>query len=175
MPGPTATSPASWAICGSRNDSGRRTLLPPPRSPRGGRWEWRCCARRSAARTNGGRTADERQTIEQVKVLEPQIQQAVQLLERFAHLLREGPYPHPEQRFDHWIAAAAGAGLPEFDAFVAKLQQDRAAVLAGLRLPWNQGQTEGQVTKRKLLKRQMYGRASFPLLKQRMLHAHAAA
>ena len=121
------------------------------------------------------RSAGERQTVEQLKVLDPQIQQAVQLLERFALLLREAPSPHPEQRLDHWIAEAVGSSVPEFGAFVAKLQQDRAAVLAGLRLPWSQGQTEGQVTKRKLLKRSMYGRASFPLLKQRMLHAQAAA
>jgi transposase len=39
----------------------------------------------------------------------------------------------------------------------------------------SQGQTEGQITKLKLLKRSMYGRASFALLKQRMLHTPAAA
>jgi transposase len=121
------------------------------------------------------RSADQRQTVEQLKALDREIQHAVQLLERFARLLREGPYPHPEQQLDHWIAEAASSGLPEFDAFVTKLRQDQAAVLAGLRLPWSQGQTEGQITKLKLLKRSMYGRAGFALLKQRMLHAQAAA
>ena len=119
--------------------------------------------------------AEERQTVEQLKALDPEIQQAARLLERFAQLLRAGPSRHPEQRLDHWIAEVADAGLPEFTAFVTKLQQDRAAVLAGLQLPWSQGQTEGQITKLKLLKRSMYGRASFALLKQRMLHMPAAA
>ena len=49
------------------------------------------------------------------------------------------------------------------------------AVVAGLHLPWSQGQTEGQITKLKLLKRSMYGRAAFDLLKQRVLYTSAAA
>ena len=120
-------------------------------------------------------SADERQTIERLQALDLEIQRAVQLLERFALLLREAPYPHPEQQLDHWIAEAVGSGLPEFGAFVTKLRQDRAAVLAGLQLLWSQGQTEGQITKLKLLKRSMYGRAKFDLLRQRMLHTQAAA
>jgi transposase len=48
---------------------------------------------------------------------------------------------------------------------------DRAAVEAGLSLEWSNSQTEGQVNKLKLLKRQMYGRANFDLLRQRVLRA----
>lgn len=44
------------------------------------------------------------------------------------------------------------------------------AVQAGLSLPWSQGQTEGQITRLKLIKRQGYGRARFDLLRQRVLH-----
>jgi len=57
---------------------------------------------------------------------------------------------------------------------VTKLQQDLDAVLAGFQLPWSQGQTEGQINKLKLLKRNMYGRANFDLLKQRMLFSSAS-
>jgi transposase len=121
------------------------------------------------------RSTGDRQTVERLQALDLEIEHAVQLLERFALLLREAPSPDPEQRLDHWIAEAVGSGVPEFGAFVTKLRQDRAAVLAGLRLPWSQGQTEGQITKLKLLKRSMYGRAKFDLLRQRMLHAQAAA
>ncbi len=49
--------------------------------------------------------------------------------------------------------------------------EDRAAVEAGLTQVWSNGQTEGQINKLKLLKRQMYGRAKFDLLRQRVLHA----
>jgi transposase len=45
------------------------------------------------------------------------------------------------------------------------------AVRAALTTPWSNGQTEGQITKLKLLKRQMYGRANFDLLRRRVLLA----
>ena len=121
------------------------------------------------------RTAEERRTVEQLRVLEPDVRHAVALLEGFLRLIRDSPHEKPEERLNQWIEQAAASGLPEFEAFVTKLQQDRDAVVAGLRLPWSQGQTEGQITKLKLLKRTMYGRASFDLLKQRVLYASAVA
>ncbi len=45
------------------------------------------------------------------------------------------------------------------------------AVHAAIALPWSNGQTEGQVNRLKMLKRQMYGRASLGLLRQRLLYA----
>jgi transposase len=121
------------------------------------------------------RSSEEQQTVEQLKTLDPEVRQAVRLLEGFAQLLRERPHNQPGELLDRWIADVAGSGLPEFGAFVTKLRQDLDAVLAGLRLPWSQGQTEGQITKLKLLKRSMYGRGSFDLLKQRVLYASSAA
>jgi transposase len=121
------------------------------------------------------RSGEERQTVEQLRTLEPEVQQAVALLEGFIQLIRDSPRDQPQERLEQWIGEVAASGLPEFEAFVTKLRQDMAAVLAGLRLPWSQGQTEGQITKLKLLKRSMYGRGSFDLLKQRVLYASAAA
>jgi transposase len=46
-----------------------------------------------------------------------------------------------------------------------------AAVVAGLTLVQNNGVVEGHVNKLKLIKRMGYGRAGFPLLRQRVLHA----
>jgi transposase len=51
------------------------------------------------------------------------------------------------------------------------LLQDGAAVRAALTTRWSNGQAEGQITKLKLLKRSMYGRAGFDLLRRRMLLA----
>jgi len=48
---------------------------------------------------------------------------------------------------------------------------DYHAVAAGLTLPWSSGLVEGLNTRTKLLKRQMYGRATFPLLRKRILLA----
>ena len=57
------------------------------------------------------------------------------------------------------------------ETFAAGLQQEMAAVRAALTLPWSSGQTEGHITKLKLIKRQMYGRANFDLLRRRVLLA----
>jgi transposase len=65
----------------------------------------------------------------------------------------------------------AESGLAELQRFVKGLERDREAVLAGLTEIYSNGMTEGFVNKLKLIKRQGYGRAGFPLLRQRMLHA----
>jgi len=70
-----------------------------------------------------------------------------------------------------WVAAAERSDLPELRGFAAGLRRDWAAVAAGLELPWSSGQTEGQVNRLKLLKRQMFGRAGFDLLRRRLLLA----
>jgi transposase len=56
-------------------------------------------------------------------------------------------------------------------SFVSDIVQDQTAVKAALTEPWSNGQTEGQNTKLKLVKRQMYGRAGLDLLKARLLGA----
>ena len=53
--------------------------------------------------------------------------------------------------------------------FVVRLEQHGSAVEAALTLPYSQGQTEGQINRRKTLKRSMYGRANFDLLRKRFL------
>ena len=75
------------------------------------------------------------------------------------------------QGFDAWLARATTSGITELDRFARGLTDDRAAVEAALSLEWSNGQTEGQVNKLKLLKRQMYGRANFDLLRRRVLQA----
>jgi transposase len=56
-------------------------------------------------------------------------------------------------------------------SFAESLRKDLPAVWAALTLPWSNRQTEGQVHRLKLIKRQMYGRAKFDLLAQRVCHA----
>ncbi|WP_372513340.1 transposase [Nonomuraea thailandensis] len=53
--------------------------------------------------------------------------------------------------------------------FAHGLCYDLDAIIAGLSLPWNSGQAEGQNTRVKLVKRQGYGRANFDLLRKRIL------
>jgi transposase len=75
-------------------------------------------------------------------------------------------------RLDAWMTAAdADPGQPELHSFTTGIRQDYHAVRNGLTLPWNSGRVEGLNTRTKLLKRQMYGRATFPLLRKRILLA----
>ena len=74
-------------------------------------------------------------------------------------------------RLDAWLVRAAESGLPELQSFVSGVEKDKDAVQAGFTWPINNGMVEGHVTKLKLIKRTMYGRAGFSLLRQRVLHA----
>ena len=72
---------------------------------------------------------------------------------------------------DAWLAKAVASQIPEFQSFVLGIERDKAAVQAGLTRPESNGIVEGKVNKLKLIKRMGYGRAGFPLLRQRVLHA----
>jgi transposase len=69
-----------------------------------------------------------------------------------------------------WLDAAASSGVAEFKGFAAGLRRNREAVAAALSCEWSNGQTEGQINRLKTIKRQMYGRANFDLLRARVLH-----
>jgi transposase len=57
----------------------------------------------------------------------------------------------------------------EFVSLANGIEADRKAVYAALTLPWSNGQTEGQINRLKLIKRQGYGRAKLDLLRVRVL------
>lgn len=70
---------------------------------------------------------------------------------------------------DRWLEEATHENVPELTQFVKSLRQDYDAVHGALAYEWSNGQVEGQVNRLKMIKRQMYGRAGFPLLRQRVL------
>jgi transposase len=73
-------------------------------------------------------------------------------------------------RLDSWLAAAEAAdGQPELASFANGIRGDKDAVLNGLTLPYSSGRVEGIVNKVKAVKRQMYGRASFAMLRKRII------
>jgi transposase len=75
-----------------------------------------------------------------------------------------------QDQLDAWITAAdADPGQPELHSFTTGIRQDEQAVRNALTLPWSSGLVEGLNTRTKLIKRQMYGRAAFPLLRKRIL------
>jgi transposase len=69
-----------------------------------------------------------------------------------------------------WLAAIeADDGQPDLRSFAIGIRQDQQAVLNGLTLPYSSGKVEGTVNKIKMLKRQMYGRARFDMLRTRVI------
>lgn len=95
----------------------------------------------------------------------PDVVRAHRLAQEFQAMVRQ----RRAEALDGWLAASQESGIPELQSFAAGLQHEYASIRAALSEPWSTGQVEGQITRVKLLKRQMYGRAKFDLLKQRVL------
>jgi transposase len=96
-----------------------------------------------------------------------EIRAAHKVVAHFRDLLRMRGHA----QFTAWQQAAEASEVPEVRGFVASLHRDEDAVRAALAEGWNSGQVEGQVTKVKLVKRLMFGRANFDLLRRRVLLA----
>jgi len=90
-----------------------------------------------------------------------------QLVQEFLTLLRQ----RKGELLDDWLEKAKVSQIGEFSRIVKSIGRDKAAVVAGMTVSQNNGLVEGKVNKLKLLKRMMYGRAAFPLLRQRVVHA----
>ena len=97
----------------------------------------------------------------------PEMTALTSLVGSFAALLR--PAATNNDRLTDWISAAREEDLPHLHAFTRGLDRDRDAVDAAVTPPHHNGTTKGVNTKTKLLKRQMYGRAGFTLLRHRIL------
>ncbi len=101
-------------------------------------------------------------TVAAIETGVPALAVARDLMERFHCMLRTrdvGALPH-------WLVETGSSLLASFGKGIAA---DLAAVTAALTEPWSNGQTEGQITKLKLVKRQMYGRACLDLLRARLV------
>ncbi|MFI1259141.1 transposase [Streptomyces netropsis] len=79
------------------------------------------------------------------------------------------------RRLPHWIARAQADDLPTLHTFTTGLGHDLDAVIAGQSMRCSSGPVEGHNNKIKILKRQMFGRANFDLLRKRVLLAAAHA
>ncbi len=99
--------------------------------------------------------------VAQIEAALPALTKARMLAEQFVSMVRNSSANHLRS----WLAKAEGSQL---SAFARGLQKDLAAVSAALSEPWSNGQTEVQINRLKLLKRQMYGRAGIKLLKARI-------
>ena len=94
---------------------------------------------------------------------EPALNIAVTWAKRMNTLLRR----KSEESLDEVLDAARGTLLGRF---AAGLHRDFAAIRAAIDLPWTTSPVEGQISRLKMLKRTMYGRAGFSLLRARVLN-----
>jgi transposase len=113
------------------------------------------------------RSADAQQYLDQLCQMDTSVAQAHELSHAFLTIVRE----RRGLDLEAWIAEAMHRGIGALARFARGLQEDLAAVTAGLTLEWSNGPVEGQITRLKLLKRQGYGRAGVPLLRQRLRQA----
>jgi len=83
----------------------------------------------------------------------------------FAAILRQ----HIVEAFDGWLQRTRRSALRELRSFARGIQRDYFAVKAALELPFSNGMVEGNVNRLKFIKRSLFGRAKFDLLRLRVL------
>lgn len=154
--------------------SGSRSLLAqalapwrPPRAPPANRRRTRRSLRWLCLRPSADLNPEEQAALEQVLAEDAELASGYALLQRFRALVATRDLA----ALGRWLADALTSSLPSFVALANGITADRSAVEGALTMPWPNGQTEGQVQRLKLIKRQMYGRAKFDLLRRRVLAA----
>ncbi len=95
----------------------------------------------------------------------PEIEISHKLVKEFHQMMTN----RQSEGFKGWLEKARSSGIGELIWFADGVEQDRAPVEMAFESEWSQGQTEGQVGRLKFLKRQMYGRANFDLLRARVI------
>jgi transposase len=100
-----------------------------------------------------------------LRQVHPTLEITYQLVQAFAVMLRT----HKGEHLETWLEQVRASHIPELLRFAKGIERDKAAVQAALLLPHSNGVVEGHVNRLKLIKRMMYGRAAFPLLRQRVL------
>jgi transposase len=114
--------------------------------------------------------AQERAFLGHLAEVAPAMTRAGELANAFAALLRERRRDLAEATaaLKAWMNTARGSLL---DSFARGLERDIDAVAAAIGTSWSSGPVEGQITRLKAIKRSVYGRAGFQLLRQRVLMA----
>jgi transposase len=113
------------------------------------------------------RTEAEAQQLDQLQEQQAEVGEAITLAQDFAQLVRQ----RQPAALDPWLQRATTSPLEALRRFATGLQDDYAAVKAGVTLPWPNGPVEGHINRLKMLKRQMFGRAHLDLFSRRFVLA----
>ena len=138
---------------------GAKTTFKAPTSRRGARW---------LVNQAEDLTGEQQAFVEQLCRLCPTAREMQQVAGECRRIVRE----RQPEALDALLDAAARSEVAELEGFAGGLNKGYEADQSGaLNYEWSSGQVEGQINRLKLIKRQMYGRANFDLLKARLLHA----
>ncbi|MFD4370205.1 transposase [Streptomyces sp. NPDC058486] len=110
-------------------------------------------------------TEPEQLQLKAVRTHCPEIDALTRHVRSFATMLTE----RQGERLPDWLDAVRQDDLPSLHTLAAGIGRDRDAVIAGLTPPWSSSAVEGHVNRIKMRKRQMFGRAGFSLLRERVL------
>lgn len=110
-------------------------------------------------------SSNERHALKQAMEVCADVAVIYPLVQKFSDMVRS----QKAKEFEGWLERSLSCGVKGFETFAIGLRREQPAVEAALSLPYSNGQTEGQINRLKLIKRQMYGKASFELLRRRFL------
>lgn len=113
------------------------------------------------------RDDEEQSRVDALTGLDEAMSRALELFMQFAAMIRGVR----NLSLADWLTKTDASDCAEVRSFAKTLRQDEAAVQAGMTQPWSNGPVEGQVNRLKMIKRQMYGRAGFELLRARVCAA----
>ena len=133
--------------------------VPAPPSARQLSFEW---ARRAETRK-----PLEQARLDAIRARSDELATALDLADGFAELIRK----RSRETLGEWLARGEASSDPDLRRFAEGIRRDEAAVHAAVTETWSNGPVEGHVNRLKMIKRQMYGRAGFVLLRARVLDA----
>ena len=110
-------------------------------------------------------SSDEVQALQRMKETDNKIAIAHTLAQDFFKMVRQ----RKQEDLDEWLNSVTRSEISALKGFANGIVKDVDAVKAALSFEWSNGQVEGQVNRLKLIKRKMYGRAKFDLLRKRVL------
>ncbi len=113
------------------------------------------------------RTVEAQARLDKVRGASPELTIALDLADEFTALIRK----RSTGTLKDWLSRAEVSPCPEVRNFAEGIRRDESAVNAAATMRWSNGPVEGHVNRLKTIKRQMYGRAGFPLLKARVVNA----
>ena len=131
----------------------------PPPSPRQLSFDW--------VRRIEKRTAEAQTRLDKIRAASPELTMALDLADEFTALIRK----QSTGTLKEWLTRAEVSPCPEVRHFAEGIRRDESAVDAAVTTRWSNGPVEGHVNRLKSIKRQMYGRAGFALLKARVVNA----